>query len=348
EKRSIRTPLSPRLRLSLTLTYLAQGESMRTKHLEFRVGKSTVCKIVPEVSCAIWRALQPVVLPTLDAEDWRKISEEYMLKWQFPNCIGALGGRHIKKPPCSGSQYHNYMKFFSIVLLALCDANHKFTWVDIGQFVTVVWRNSELAADLDSGNADLPSPTPLPGRDVPFPQVIVADEAFPLNTYLMRLYARRNRLTDEQRVFNYRLSRARLCIENTFEILVSRWHILHKRLCSSVANAEEIFKTLVCLHNFIISYNNGNNGSASQYCPSDWLDVEDENGFIHNGRWRIIGPGQFLKELGRTGANRDGSMSEGMRNYLKQCFMSPIGEAQAPWQYVRTFQNQIINPPAYL
>jgi len=116
--------------------YLAQGESMRTKHLEFRVGKSTVCKIVPEVCCAIWCALQSIVLPTLDADSWRKISKEYMLKWQFPNCIGALDGWHmeIKKPPCSGSQYYNYKNFFSIVLLALCDANHKFTWVDIGQF----------------------------------------------------------------------------------------------------------------------------------------------------------------------------------------------------------------------
>lgn len=203
-----------------------------------------------------------------------------------------------------------------------------------------------MAADFDSGDVDFPPPTPLPGRDVPFPHVIVADEIFPLNTYLMRPYARRNRLTDEQRVFNYRFSRARLCIENTFGILVSRWHILHKRLCSSVANAEKIFKALVCLHNFIISSNNGNDGSASQYCPPDWLDIEDEYGFIHDGRWRIIDPGQFFKELGRTGANRGGSMSKGMRNYLKQYFVSAVGEAQAPWQYVRTFQNQIINLPA--
>lgn len=88
-----------------------------------------------------------------------------------------------------------------------------------------VWRNSDLAADLASGDVNLPPPTPLPGRNVPFPYV--ADEAFPLNTYLMRPYARRNGLTD-QRVFNYRLTRTRLCIENTFGILVSHWHILHK------------------------------------------------------------------------------------------------------------------------
>ncbi|TGZ51506.1 Nuclease harbi1-like protein [Temnothorax longispinosus] len=280
EKHSMRAPLSPRLRLSLTLTYLAQGESMRTKHLEFRVGKSTVCKIIPEVCRAIWLVLQPVVLPTLDADGWKRISEQYMLKWQFPNCIGALDGRHmeIEKPPCSGSQYHNYKRFFSMVLLALCDANHKFTWVDIGQFGSIsdggVWRNSELASDLASGDADIPAPTPLPGRDVPFPHVIVADEAFPLNTYLMRPYARRN------------------------------------------------------------------------YCPPDWLDVEDEAGLIHDGRWRTIGPGAFFKELGRTGANRGGSESEGVRNYLKQYFVSPVGEAQAPWQYVTAFQGQIINPRA--
>jgi len=201
-----------------------------------------------------------------------------------------------------------------------------------------VWRNSELAADLASGDADLPPSTPLPGRNVPFPYVIVADEAFPLNTYLMRPYARRNELTDQQRVFNYRLTRTRLSIENTFGILVSRWHILHKQLCFSVTNAEKIFKALVCLHNFIMSSNNDNNGSASQYCPPDWVDVEDENGIIHDGRWKTIGSGAFFKELGRTGANRGGSVSEGMRNYLKEYFVSPTGEAQAPWQYVRAFQ----------
>ncbi|XP_077275716.1 uncharacterized protein LOC143904723 [Temnothorax americanus] len=143
EKHSMRAPLSPRLRLSLTLTYLAQGESMRTKHLEFRVGKSTVCKIIPEVCRAIWLVLQPVVLPTLDADGWKRISEQYMLKWQFPNCIGALDGRHmeIEKPPCSGSQYHNYKRFFSMVLLALCDANHKlpgWTLDSLVRSVTVV------------------------------------------------------------------------------------------------------------------------------------------------------------------------------------------------------------------
>jgi len=52
--------------------------------------------------------------------------------------------------------------------------------------------------------------------------------------------------------------------------------------------------------------------------------------------------------LGRVGANRGGLVSEGMRNYLKEYFVSPTGEAQAPWQYVRAFQGQIITPPVII
>ncbi|EZA53811.1 hypothetical protein X777_06627 [Ooceraea biroi] len=127
-KRSNRKSLSPDTRLAITLTYLAQGDSVMSKHLEYRVGKSTVHKIIPEVCHAIWLALQPVVLPTLSADEWKKKSEDFLFKWQFQNCVGALDGRHIEiqAPPCSGSHFFNYKGYFSIVLLALCDANYKF------------------------------------------------------------------------------------------------------------------------------------------------------------------------------------------------------------------------------
>lgn len=72
----------------------------------------------------------------MDQSSWKKVSDGFFDKWQFPNCLGAIDGVHIriKAPPRSGSEFFNYKGFFSIVLLGACDAEYKFTWVDIGQY----------------------------------------------------------------------------------------------------------------------------------------------------------------------------------------------------------------------
>ena len=64
------------------------------------------------------------------------------------------------------------------------------------------------------------------------PHCIVGDEAFPLRMDLMRPYPRAARaaLPQEQLVFNYRLSRARRIVENTFGILAQRFRIYNKRM----------------------------------------------------------------------------------------------------------------------
>jgi len=43
-------------------------------------------------------------------EKWVSISKELENKWQFPNCLGAIDGKHfsIKAPSNSGTQYFNY------------------------------------------------------------------------------------------------------------------------------------------------------------------------------------------------------------------------------------------------
>ncbi|KAM4049043.1 uncharacterized protein ACNLHF_004934 [Anomaloglossus baeobatrachus] len=49
-------------------------------------------------------------MPQPTREDWLKISMGFKDSVDFPNCIGALDGKHfrVKKPPNSGSRYRPY------------------------------------------------------------------------------------------------------------------------------------------------------------------------------------------------------------------------------------------------
>jgi len=75
-------------------------------------------------------------MPEPTQEHWLKIAETFLSVTNFPNCIGAIDGKHIRivKPAHSGSLYYNYKHFFSTVLLAICDANYCFIAVDIGDY----------------------------------------------------------------------------------------------------------------------------------------------------------------------------------------------------------------------
>jgi hypothetical protein len=73
-------------------------------------------------------------IPTPAEAEWENIATKFLNLWDFPNCIGALDGKHVQivAPSNSGSNYFNYKKIFSLVLLASVDANYKFIAVDIG------------------------------------------------------------------------------------------------------------------------------------------------------------------------------------------------------------------------
>lgn len=135
------------------------------------MGKSTVVGIVPSVATAIWESLVGEYMPVPQESDWRAIAEGFSSKWSFPHCLGAIDGKHItiKAPANSGSLYYNYKGQFSIVLLAVVDANYLFRVVDIGAFGKSsdggTLSASAFGRALRDGTLNLPDDEPLPNGE---------------------------------------------------------------------------------------------------------------------------------------------------------------------------------------
>ena len=167
------------------------------------------------------------------------------MKWNLPNCLGAIDGKHvvIEAPPNSGSLYYNYKGTFSIVLLATCDADYNFTTIDVGGYGKQsdggILAGSTLGKKLATGTLPTCEPRNLPQTTTKMPCFFVGDEAFPLSTCMMRPFPGKG-LNIQRQIFNYRLSRARRCIENAFGILTSRWRIFRRPIAAEPKQAENI------------------------------------------------------------------------------------------------------------
>ena len=202
--------------------YLATGDSFRTISFSYRVGHCTVARIVGEVCKVIWDCLVNEFMAVPKKDDWRAIADGFLQEWNFPNCVGSIDGKHVvvQAPSNSGSLYYNYKHTFSIVLLAVVDANLVFRMVDVGGYGRNsdggTLSNSPFGQSLRDGTLDLAEDRVIPGAEDrgPMPYVLVADEAFPLRCNLMRPFPGTN-LATGRRAFNYRFSRARLIVECT-------------------------------------------------------------------------------------------------------------------------------------
>lgn len=320
-----------------TRRYYACGSFQRHMASVYRLSKCTCGLILQQVSNAIILSLKCELIE-MNQNNWIQIANEYNYKWQLPNCLGSFDGKHvaIKKPHGSGSEYFNYKRYHSIILMALVDANYRFISIDIGakgsEGDANIFSHSELGRMIksDDPNMDLP-PDALVGQEV-MPYYFIGDDAFPASKRLIKPYkpTKREPLTREEIICNYRISRARRCVENAFGILVTKWACVGKTFHCKPEHAKKIVAACCLLHNFLISQ------KYEAYIPMKYRDLNDENGQNISGVWRNNDPDLVLADLQCPLSGRVHEDAKRCRDILKRFVNSAFGSV--PWQATATYQ----------
>ena len=107
----------------------------------------------------------------------------------MPHGIGCIDGNHIRVecPKFSGTLYFNYKGFYSIMLMAMCDANYCFTLLDLGQYGSnndsgSILVNSEMGKMFHNDQLNVPADCKLSEHNEQIlSYFLLGDEFFPLN-----------------------------------------------------------------------------------------------------------------------------------------------------------------------
>ena len=182
---------------------------------------------------------------------------KFNTKYDFPHTLGCIDGKHfrIQAPSNSGSYFFNYKGYFSIVLMAVVDADANFIYIDVGSNGRNsdggVWDECSLSTALENKTLNLPAAERLSdAENAEVPYVFLADEAFPLKSYLLKPYPGRG-ITPQKMRFNYHLSRARQVVERAFGLLAQRFRLFRGSIQCSPETCDSVIKTACVLHNWL-------------------------------------------------------------------------------------------------
>lgn len=96
--------------------------------MSFRVGQSSVNKIIRETCNAIWKDLKAKVLAPPGRSQFAEVARGFEEKWNCPYVLGSIDGNHVHNimaPPKKGSAFFNYKYFHSTILHDVCDYRYQ-------------------------------------------------------------------------------------------------------------------------------------------------------------------------------------------------------------------------------
>ena len=191
-----------------------------------------------------------------------------------------------------------------------------------------VYKNSNMGYAIDQNLLNVPAPSNDMSSDGKYyPYVFVADDAFQMKEYMLKPYPRSDR-DIEKRVFDYRLSRARRIIENSFGILAARFRIFRRPINAQAETVCNITKAAVALHNYLMKWQCI--FGEYTYSPPGFVD-QDDFGEERKGEWRAETTGYTsMVSATNLGTNNYSRAAEEVRDSFKRYFSS--NEGMVSWQ----------------
>lgn len=241
-------------RLAITLWCLATTSEYRTIGHLFGVARSTVCVIVHDTCEVIVKVLlkRYIHFPT-DANDLQELVRGFKSKWGIIQCAGSIDGCHIPVlPPANNhTDYYNRKGWYSVILQGVVDHEYRFRDIYVGWPGSVhdarvlahsSFYRKAISKEILNGDS-------ITVENETVPVFVVGDSAYPLSTWLMKPFAQNTALSPQEIQFNYRISKARIVVENAFGRLKARWRRLMKRNDMKIENVPSVITTCCILHN---------------------------------------------------------------------------------------------------
>lgn len=213
--------------------------------------------------------------------------------------------------------------------MAVVDSEYCFTYVNVGSQGRLsdggVFANCHFKKMLKEGKLNLPAAQNLTGMENLTPFVFLGDDAFPLEPHIMKPYSGIHPKGSDKRIFNGRLSRGRIIVENVFGILSVVFRVLRRPMLLEPDKASAVILACCFLHNFMRK-----NDSANSYNPQGTYDSE-QFGEVIPGLWRVEGlPTETFLRLKKV-PRKPSTLGKKYQQQFTEYFISDIGKV--PWQH---------------
>lgn len=200
-----RPELDFRMTVLLFLRFMGTQETLISLSQLFNVSISSAHRIIRRILSAFIPAVSNQLIQWPDLNAQKKSATYFQQASGFlPIVVGAIDSREnpIQKPFENAESYFNRKSFYSIKIQAICNQHTVFIDTFVGwpgrSHDGRTFQNSPVSHDLERG------------IKLSDGMVILGDSAYPLKSYLLTPFKDRNNLSPQQRIYNKRLSSARV------------------------------------------------------------------------------------------------------------------------------------------